>query len=175
MSFQVSFSRAKSSRADLSVWEKIWRVVFGLCMVPVGIVGVCYFYYAFFMTTKLQTLRAEKGNHRAELFRFDGLDRIYTIRIDGDKVYSSPDFSPREDMAFREALVCDQSGEHLIFEVGGRRVAGFRFATKERLSDGQLLALPPAPEPELYKYGFDGRWPGIEKGAETTSQLPTQQ
>jgi hypothetical protein len=103
----------------------------------------------FVPTTRLQKLNSPDRKHHAELIRTDGIDRNYTIRVDGTTVYRSPDFAPRSDIPYRATLVWDAAGRIIIFEVARHRVFGFNTTPRQRLSDAQLLAVELPPDPPL--------------------------
>jgi hypothetical protein len=87
-----------------------FAVVFGIMLLPAMI--------GFWPNrTKLQTLRSPNGRWTAELFRSDSIDRNYTVRVGGARVYASPDFSPRQDIPYRETLLWDKTGRIVILEV----------------------------------------------------------
>lgn len=111
--------------------------------------------------TKLQTLVSPDGQFEATLSRRDGIDRNYSVRINGTRVYSSPDFSPSQRFAFREALSWDESGTIVVLEIGRHRIFGYDAVHERRLTDEELLALELAPEPPLWEYFFESEWPGI--------------
>lgn len=111
--------------------------------------------------TKLQTLRSPDGFHTAELLRADHLDRNYVVRVDGARVYVSPDFAPRSDLPYRETLVWDKTGHVVVLEVARHRIFGYNVEKGAPLSDEELLAVEFAPDPPLWEYYFESEWPGI--------------
>jgi hypothetical protein len=137
---------------------------------PCFIITVLFAFLYFSTRTKLQTLESPDGKHIAELHRSDFIDRNYTIFIDGKQVYSSPDFAPRRNIPFREVIGWDATGMNLIFEVGGKRVAGISLISRMQLSDAELLALEPTVYPPLTAYGFEAEWPGIGRATDAESR-----
>jgi hypothetical protein len=109
----------------------------------------------------LQQLPSPDGNHTVKLVRQDGIDRNYSIYVDGKRVYISPDFAPRDDISFQEALRWDAAGSIVVLEVAKQRLFGFDVRDDRPLSDDELLAVELAPEPELWEYYFEDEWPGV--------------
>ena len=126
--------------------------------------------------TKLQTLDSPDDLHTAELFRIDGIDRNYIIRVDGVSVYRSPDFAPNQRIPFRETLAWDKSGHIALLEIARQRIFGYDAETRCALSEDELLALELSPEPPLWEYYFESEWPGVgrahrpERGSEVNSK-----
>lgn len=110
---------------------------------------------------KLQTLRSPNGLHTADLVRSDHLDRNYVVRVDGSRVYVSPDFAPRHDLPYRETLVWDKTGRVVVLEIARHRIFGYNAEKRVRLSDEELLAVEFPPDPPLWEYYFESEWPGI--------------
>ena len=73
----------------------------------------------------LQQLPSPDGSHTVKLVRQDGIDRNYSIYVDGRRVYTSPDFAPRDDISFQEALRWDAAGSIVVLEVAEQRLFGF--------------------------------------------------
>jgi hypothetical protein len=112
-------------------------------------------------TTKLQTLESADDKYVANLSRIDGIDRNYVVKVNGARVYTSPDFAPANEIPFRESLAWDASGKIVVLEVAGHRIFGYDCVKKERLSDAELLAIKLAPDSPLWKYHYESEWPGI--------------
>lgn len=142
---------AMSSAAKLGL-VIIAAVLFGLLVFAIN---------AVWPWTKLQTLSSPDGQHTAELSRVDGIDRNYLVRVDGRRVYTSPDFAPRKDLPFREALVWDATGKILMLEVAHHRIFGYDVSAGRQLSDEELLLAQAPPDPPLSEYYFESEWPGI--------------
>lgn len=106
----------------------------------------------------VQYLRSSDGAHQAILERVDGIDLNFRVKVDGKEIYRSPDFAPRRDIPFRETLLWDDSGNVLLFEVGGHRLFGYNVAQGQALSNVALLQAKVSPVP-IKKYGFEGQWP----------------
>jgi hypothetical protein len=119
------------------------------------------FLFRYSITNTLQNLRSPDSKHTAKLVRSDGMDRVYSIELDGSTVYISPDFSPTTAFPFREALYFTPDSKFLVLEIGGHRVTGVDATSGATMSDAELLALPQPPTPELREYRFEGDWPGI--------------
>ncbi|BBO35922.1 hypothetical protein [Lacipirellula parvula] len=111
--------------------------------------------------TTLQTAKSPDGRHTARVVRSDHIDRNYSIYVDGRRVFISPDFAPRRDIAYHEELAWDDSGNILVFEVAGQRLFGYDVAAGRKLDDDELLAVKLAPKPELWEYYYESEWPGV--------------
>lgn len=107
----------------------------------------------------VQILDSADGSTRAELVRRYALfDLNFMVFVNGQKIYTSPDFDGTYKIAYRETICWDTSGKDLVLEIAGRRLFGYNLATKRRLTDRELLALKIqyATPREL---GLEGRWP----------------
>lgn len=113
------------------------------------------------LSTKLQTLVSRDGRFEATLVRMDGIDRNYSVRINGNRVYTSPDFSPTKQFPFREALMWDKTGTIVVLEIARHRIFGFDAIQQRQLTDDELLALELAADPRLWEYFFESEWPGV--------------
>ena len=89
------------------------------------------------------------------------MDRNYSVYLDGRKVFGSPDFSPRNDIPFRETLRWDSTGRFVMLEIAGHRIFGYDAAAERPLTDPELLAAKAPSEPPLWEYYFESDWPGI--------------
>ena len=123
--------------------------------------ALCYAFFLWIHIITLQVSKSANGDHVAKLVRVDHLDRNYRLTVDGRIVYSSPDFSPRKDLAFREALAWDVTGNIIVLEVAKQRLFGYDAAKRKALADEELLGLALQPEPPLGEYYFEGEWPGL--------------
>lgn len=121
----------------------------------------CFISLVFFAfpTRTVQTLYSPDGKHRAVLKRMDAIDLNFTVKVDGKKVYSSPDFAPNKRVDFQERLVWDKTGTVVVLDVTGRRLFGFDIKSQKSLSDSELMLVEYAPEPDQWEYGFEGIWP----------------
>jgi len=146
-------------------------VVLAIC----GLAGLAVIYAAFifllcfyvFPTRTVQILHSPDNTHKAVLKRLDGIDLNFWVIVDGQKVYSSPDFAPNRRLNFRERITWDKTGRILILEVAGRRLFGYSADARKALSDAELMSAKYTPEsnaeyaPEAneWEYGFEGEWP----------------
>ena len=151
------------------------KIILTLVGVAAALIGGLFLTFWLAFTTTLQKLTSPDGKHEAKLERTDGIDRIYSIHLDGSRVFGSADFAPRRDFPFREALYFTDDGHSLVFEVGGHRIVGFDVATKRQLTDVQLLALPPTIPRKLTDYGYEAAWPGIGRAREVEAREATRQ
>ena len=151
--------------------KKALKVLLILALGCALFIGGFYALFYFAWTTKLQKLKSPDRKHHAELIRTDGIDRNYTVRVNGTTVYRSPDFAPRSDLPFRETLVWDASSRFVILEVARHRIFGYDASTGQALTDSQLLALELPPDPPLWQYRFEHEWPGIGRALPPTLKL----
>jgi len=121
----------------------------------------CFIYIVFFVfpVRTVQTLYSPEGKHKAVLKRMDSFDLNFTVKVDGKKVYLSPDFAPNKKVDFQERLVWDKTGTVVVLDVTGRRLFGFDVKNQKSLSDSELMLVEYAPEPNQWEYGFEGIWP----------------
>jgi len=112
-----------------------------------------------FPTRTVQILRTPNDAHKAVLKRLDGIDLVFFVIVDGQKVYSSPDFAPNHKVNFRERITWDKTGSILILEVTDRRLFGYNADTQKVLSNIELMSVEYATEPNEWEYGFEGIWP----------------
>jgi hypothetical protein len=81
----------------------------------------------------VQILRSPNGKHEAQLtWRYAFLDLNFLIDLNGERIYTSPDFDPQYILPFRETLLWDESGRYLIFEVNGQRLWGYDVFNRSR-------------------------------------------
>jgi hypothetical protein len=107
----------------------------------------------------VQYLRSSDKVHQAALEREEHfLDLTFRVILDGQQIYRSPEFGGRPDIPFRETLLWDDSGNILLFEVGGHRLFGYDIAQSRTLSNVELVQVKASPVPDR-KYGFEGQWP----------------
>jgi hypothetical protein len=118
-------------------------------------------YWAFWPVKKLQTLDSPDGLHTVELLRADHIDRNYSVKVDGVRVFTSPDFAPNNRVPFRETLFWDATGKIVVLEVARQRVYGYDVSRRRALSDAELLAVVAASDPPLWEYGYEWEWPGV--------------
>jgi hypothetical protein len=111
--------------------------------------------------TRLQTLSSHDRAHQAQLWRLDHVDRNYSVYLDGRKIFGSEDFARNSSLPFRETLFWDRTDRFVILEVAGHRIFGYDAAAGRRLTDSELLAAKPPPEPSLWEYSSETEWPGI--------------
>lgn len=88
----------------------------------------------------LQTLSAPETKHTASLLKkYNLADINFIVKVDGTKVYVSPDYIGFSDHLYRETLVWDKSGKVVLFELMGKKVFGYN-AEEKRVIDGNELA-----------------------------------
>lgn len=141
------------------------RVIVNTIILFVSICIVCCAIFYFLVLRNLvrirtvQIFRSPESAHTATLVRIDSIDTNFDVKVDGERVYRSPDFVPDYTVDFHERLVWDKKGQIVVFEVAGRRLFGYDVNNKRNLSDKELLKVEYAPEPNEWEYGFEGEWP----------------
>lgn len=138
---------------------KILIIVIAVFVLSYPLLAVLFLKFFVFPTRTIQILRSPDYKHKVVLRRMDGIDLVFFVKVDGQKVYSSPDFAPNRKVDFRERLVWDKTGAVVVLEVMGRRLFGFDVKGQRPLSDLELLSVEYAPEPNQWEYGFEGTWP----------------
>ena len=114
-----------------------------------AIVIGCIFYGIYASMTSTVMKRASPGGYfRARLLRSDGFDVLFTVKVNGKSVYSSPDFAP-VNADFREQIVWDKSGKIIVLLVAGERIFGYHAVEKRPLTDRELLNVEFTPFKEL--------------------------
>ena len=113
------------------------------------------FFFFLFAPYTVQKKSNPTGTHQAKLLRVDGFDVIFKVVVDGEQVYSSPDFAPIQ-ADFREQIVWDATGKILVFEVAGQRIFGYNAEKRTVLTDNELLQVNYLP---FFHYGYEGKLP----------------
>lgn len=99
----------------------------------------------------IQPLYSPSRNHKAVLLRKHNLaDFNFIVKVDGDKVYQSPDLCGGGDHSFRETLVWDKTGQVVILELMGKRVFAYDAVNKRNLEKGELNQYEFSPMPGDY-------------------------
>jgi hypothetical protein len=107
----------------------------------------------------VQILRSPNGKHEAQLtWRYAFLDLNFLIDLNGERIYTSPDFDPQYILPFRETLLWDESGRYLIFEVNGQRLWGYDVFNKKPLTPAELRTIK-IPKVKSEDLGFQAPWP----------------
>ncbi|HYE74063.1 MAG TPA: hypothetical protein VEF04_12065 [Blastocatellia bacterium] len=101
----------------------------------------------------VQTLNAPQTRHRAALLKKHNLGDInFVVKVDGERVYFSPDYMPFVDGAYRETLVWDKTGNVVVLELMGKRVFAYHAGEKRRLAKGELKQYDLFPTPADQNY-----------------------
>jgi hypothetical protein len=139
----------------MSAGNKVLAALAGLAIILVLLVGG--FFVIFYLTTTycVMTKYSPDGNHGAKLYRVQGIDVDFSVIVDGNRVYDSPDFAPVH-ADFREQIAWDKSGQILVLEVGGKRLFGYQAVEKKPLTDAELLSVEFTTFEEL---GYEGTLP----------------
>ena len=124
-------------------------LLLGLVFTPVyGFVSA-----TFLSGESMQTLYSPDGTHRATLLRkYNLADFNFIVKIDGQRVYESPDLIPFSDRSYRETLVWDKNSKIVVLELMGKKVFAYDVANKRRLGKGELqqYRLYPLPTDNVY-------------------------
>ena len=87
----------------------------------------------------LQTLHAPETNHQAVLLKKHNLADInFVVKVDGKRVYFSPDYIPYPDNSYRETLVWDETGRIVVLELMGKRVFAYDAEEQRELKKGEI-------------------------------------
>lgn len=131
-------------------------LVIGFTTVVAAIACACFIAMLYFsMVSTVMTKRSPDRQHTAKLTRCDGIDLIFSVKVDGIRVYDSPDFAPRT-VDCREQLIWDADSTAVVLEVAGQRIFGYHVGEKRALRDSELYSLRLTPFHEL---GFEGELP----------------
>jgi hypothetical protein len=131
-------------------------LVIGSTIVVIALACACFVAMLYFsMVSTVMTKRSPDRLHTAKLTRCDGIDRIFSVTVDGVRVYDSPDFAPGP-VDCREQLIWDTDSTAVVLEVAGRRLFGYHAGEKRALKDSELYSLRLTPFHEL---GFEGQVP----------------
>ena len=93
--------------------------------------------------------------HKAILQRCGGIDVNFRVIVDGREVFPSPDFAPVA-LDFREKLIWDRTGSHVVLEVAGERIFGYDASHSRDLTADELLAIE---YPSFAEFRFEGELP----------------
>ena len=87
----------------------------------------------------IQTLESPHNEHNASLLKkYNLADINFIVKVDGVRVYESPDLIPFSDRSYREALVWDKTGRIVMLELLGKRVFAYDAVAKRSLGRGEL-------------------------------------
>jgi hypothetical protein len=103
----------------------------------------------------IQTLDSPNAAHRASLLKkYNLADINFIVKVDGVRVYESPDLIPFADRSYREALVWDKTGRVVMLELMGKRVFAYDAISKRRLERGELknYVMYPMASDNVYVY-----------------------
>ena len=99
----------------------------------------------------VQTLVSPDERHTAVLLSKHNLaDFNFIVKVDGVKVYESPDLWGRDDHFFREQLIWDKTSRVVVLEIMGKRVFAYNADAQETLAKGQLSGYKFYPMPNDY-------------------------
>ena len=107
----------------------------------IGLLGWPFYWVATGLVTgrNIQTLESPKNMHSAQLLKKINLADInYIVKVDGRRVFVSPDLMNFPDHLYRETLVWDETGTVVVFEQMGRRIFAYNAAEKRELNKGEL-------------------------------------
>ena len=139
----------------MSAWKKVLTSLAALIAIVVLSIGGFFAALYFSTTSRVMTKSSPDGRHIAKLVRSQGIDVNFTVIVDGDRVYWSPDFAPVH-ADFREQISWDKSGQILVLDVGGKRLFGYQADERKPLTDAGLLSVEYAPFDDLR---YEGKLP----------------
>jgi hypothetical protein len=103
----------------------------------------------------VQTLNSPDGKHTAALLRKHNLaDFTFLVKVNGKRVYISPDLIGFPDSVYRETLVWDKTGRVVVLELMGKRVFAYDTLDERTLSKGELQQYKLYPMPDDYFYVY---------------------
>jgi hypothetical protein len=117
------------------------------------LIALAGFYFNF--VNHVMTKFSPDGRHTAKLHRINGIDVIFEVTVNGNNVFSSPDFAP-VDADFREQIAWNADGDIVVLKVGGKRLFGYNVNQKRSLTDDELLMIEFTPFDAL---GYEGTLP----------------
>lgn len=108
----------------------------------------------------IQVLQTSDRKHTAELKRLYGyIDVNFKILVDGNRVYWSPDFAPREDQTFREWIGWDEKQENLVFVVSDQILFAYNLRSGQPVPQKELSSLVIHPS-SFSELGYEGDFKG---------------
>jgi hypothetical protein len=91
-----------------------------------------------FRGINVQTIDSKMG-HRAELLKKHNLaDMNFIVRMDGRKIFESPDLAGCSQNACREFLLFDDNGEVIVLNVVGKNIFAYDAKHDRELGKGEL-------------------------------------
>lgn len=125
-------------------------VLIGLIYVPVYKFGT-----SIWGGRHIQTLVSPNGRHSADLLRKHNLaDFNFIVKVDGNRVFESPDLAGFPDNLYRETLVWDKTGRIVVLELMGKRVFAYDTREARNLGKGELRQYEFYPMPNDYFYVY---------------------
>ena len=101
----------------------------------------------------VQTIKSPSGEHRAVLLKKNNLADInFIVKVDGERVFVSPDYMSFPDHWYRETLVWDKTGKVVVLELMGKRVFAYDAQSRRALQKGEVnqYKLWPMPSDQNY-------------------------
>jgi len=125
-------------------------ILIGLAAMPVysAISGVVW-------GETVQSLPSKSETHKAVLLKkYNLADINFIVKVDGRRVYLSPDLMPFPDRMYRETLLWDDKSRVVVLELMGKRVFAYDVEAKRQLQKGDLahLKLFPMPSDENFAH-----------------------
>ncbi len=125
--------------------EKSYKLIgFAICLtigIFIGLLSYPFYQIISGITIgrHLETLYAPETNHNATLLKKLNLADInFIVKVDGVKVYTSPDYMGFPDHLYRENLVWDKSGKIVVLELMGKRTFGYNAEEKREITKNEL-------------------------------------
>ena len=134
----------------------LWLIA-GVMILPTLILGGSCLGLKHTMVKKVQTKESPNREYKSELFRASFIDLNFSVKVNGVRVYGSPDFAPRP-VDFQEQLLWDETGNIVILEIAGERLFGYDAKRKTKLKPKELLSVY-IPTPSLSDLKFEGTAP----------------
>jgi hypothetical protein len=122
---------------SMSVTQRSFWLATGIAVIVVfvGIAGLVSLYRSF--VVHIMTKTSPDGRHYAQLYRIDGIDRIFKVYVNGNKVFQSADFAPK-DVDCREHIAWSSDGQTIVLNVAGERLFAFDVAENRTVTDSEI-------------------------------------
>lgn len=123
----------------------------------IGLIAVPFYQIAtsLFGGRHIQTLVSPNGKHSAVLLRKHNLvDTNFIVKVDGHRIYESPDLAGFSDNLYRETLVWDKTGRIVVLELMGKRIFAYDAVKERMLGKGELQQYELYPMPNDYFYVY---------------------
>lgn len=116
--------------------------------------GFLISFYSTMTSTLMEKVSPDK-QHIVKLVRLSGIDVNFDVKVDGSRVYRSPDFRSAQADS-RAQVIRDKSSRMVVLEVATKRIFGYHVVEKRALADSELMKVEFTPFSELR---YEGKLP----------------